>query len=247
MPGIMPPALAEDAPLMPRSEQMSEVEAEVRRGFVRKVYGIMAAQLLLTALIATPIMLLTKEHAKNCEWMVMAASGVLFIVTMIVGSSPEMLMQYPRNYATLFVLTLAMSVVVGFASSVYTWQSVLLAVGLTAGVFLGLTVYAWTTETDFSGYGEYLSAFCFAFMLFSISVSTMVSIGGSGSVHWLVVLCDFLGMVPFIFWVVYRTQKLTGNFKSKTGIDDYASAALHLYMDSAHLFIRLLRLFGQRR
>merc|ERR1719478_1378011 len=68
------------------------------------------------------------------------------------------LRKYPQNYIFLFVMTSVMSVMVGFVSAMYTWQSVVLAAGATMLVFLLLTCYAWFTSSDFTGYGPYLYA-----------------------------------------------------------------------------------------
>merc|ERR1719235_3141937 len=64
--------------------------------------------------------------------------------------------QFPTNYIILFTFTAFEGVLVGFISAQYTAGSVGMCVGITAGIFLGLTIYAWQTDTDFTGMGVYL-------------------------------------------------------------------------------------------
>merc|ERR1719291_1650031 len=87
------------------------------------------------------------------------------------------LREFPTNYIFLLVITVAMSVVVGFASAMYTWQSVLLAAGLTVAIFLAMTIYAWTTKSDFTGFGPYLMAAFFALFFFGIAIMIMGACG----------------------------------------------------------------------
>merc|ERR1719375_1060620 len=56
--------------------------------------------------------------------------------------------QFPTNYLLLFGFTVFEGILIGFVSAAYTAGSVTICVGITAAVFLGLTLYAWTTSTD---------------------------------------------------------------------------------------------------
>mmetsp|Transcript_52553 Transcript_52553/g.151506 ORF Transcript_52553/g.151506 Transcript_52553/m.151506 type:complete len:254 (+) Transcript_52553:66-827(+) len=237
----------ETTPLVSREQQLKESQAEVRKGFVRKVYGILSAQLLVTVIIAVPVMFFAKSHAKSAEGALIASSGGMLLLSLVMAGCTDLLERYPYNYLMLFGMTCGMSVVVGFASSVCTWQSVALTLVVTAGVFCGLSFYAWTTSTDLSDYMAYVASFMFALMLFSVSVGIIAAISGYQNVRWLIMIYDFLCAVPFIFFMVHRTQTITGKFKETECIDNYAEVALRLYMDVAHLFLRILRLVGKRK
>ena len=56
------------------------------------------------------------------------------------------------------------------------------------------------------------------------------------------------GALLFSFFIVYDTQLIVGGKHShEFSIDDYAFAAISLYLDIVQLFLYLLRIFGQRR
>merc|ERR1712032_1809081 len=109
--------------------------------------------------------------------------------------------------------------------------------------FAGLTMYAMTTKSDFTGMGPYLSAAIMGLMLASFlciffPYSPMIQ----------KVMAGF-GAILFSFYIVYDTQLICGGKHSKHafGVDDYVFAALNIYLDIINLFLYLLQLFGDRR
>lgn len=223
------------------NESLGAVDREVRSGFVRKVYGILSAQLVLTTLIALPIQL-------NPEWVIMHRSvaqvAMFASIGLVVGVGcccKEVARTYPYNYVFLLLVTVCESVIVGFISAMYTTQSVLMMMALTAGIFLGLTFYAMTTKTDFTGMGGYLSAGLMCLFLTSFLMIFFPSPLGQK------LLAGF-GALLFSGYIVYDTQMIMGDkHQQKFGIDDYVFAALNIYLDIINLFLYLLSLFGERR
>lgn len=221
---------------------------DVRRGFIRKVYGILSAQLLLTVAIATPIWKLGPEWARANQWLLYLSLFGLIAAMCVMMCCQEYLRRFPTNYIILLVITCAMSVMVGFASAMYTWQSVLLAAGITVAIFLGMTAYAWCTDTDFTGFGPYLFAGLLCLMVFGLALTVMSWFGVN--IKWLMMFYDICGVLLFTFYIVFDTQLIMGEYgghKNSFGIDDYAFAALNLYLDIINLFLHLLSLLGDRR
>lgn len=219
------------------------MEGEVRNGFIKKVYGILTVQLLLTFAIAFPIQQAdqtwVQSHYKYCQ----IAIFVSLAVTMgVMCCCHEAARRFPTNYLFLFVVTVCESVVVGFISAMYTTQSVMIAVILTAGIFVGLSIYAVTTKTDFTGMGGYLVAallgLCLTSFVCMFFPSPMMNtlMGGAGA-------------IIFSCYIVYDTQLICGgkHNKFRFTVDDYVFAALNIYFDIVNLFIYLLELFGDRR
>lgn len=66
---------------------------------------------------------------------------------------------------------------------------------------------------------------------------------------WINLIYASLGAVLFSFYIVYDTQLIVGgqHKKHEYSIDDYAFAALSLYMDVINLFLMILSLFGSRK
>lgn len=235
-------------PLVARGELVKHATLEIRMGFVRKVYGILSAQLLLTVAIGTAIYMAGEAWIVSNAWLLYASTAVLIGTMCAMCCCQRALREFPTNYIFLLLITSAMSVLVGFSSAMYTWQSVLLAAGITVGIFLSMTVYAWTTTTDFTGFGPYLFAAMMCLIGFGIVISILSMCGVA--VEWAMMLYDIIGVLLFTFYIVYDTQLIMGalgGHKISFGIDDYAFAALNLYLDIINLFLHLLRLFGQRR
>jgi len=58
-----------------------------------------------------------------------------------------------------------------------------------------------------------------------------------------------VGAILFSFYIVYDTQLIAGGAHREYGfsVDDYAFAALNLYVDIIRLFLKLLSLLGKRK
>merc|ERR1711879_510729 len=129
-------------------------------------------------------------------------------------------------------------------SRTYTVPSVLLAAGLTAGIFLVLTFYAMFTKTDFTGWGPYLVVALMGLIFFGFA-TMILGIFFPGIIPFTQVIYASVGAVLFSFFIVHDTQKIMGgNHKHKFAIDDYAWGALSLYVDIIYLYRTLLSLFG---
>jgi hypothetical protein len=233
----------------PMSQSVKNATTEVRIGFVRKVYGILAAQLALTVVIAYPLAVMSPKEAVSRQPILIAASLVLVMTMCAMCCCADMLRKFPTNYIFLLVLTSAMGVIVGFTSAMYTPQSVILAAGVTFVIFICMTIYAWTSKTDFTGMGPYLFAALLVLCVFGFVISIM-SMFMPGKIDWLIMLYDIIGVMLFTFYIVYDTQLILGEWgghKCQFGIDDYCFAALNLYLDIINLFLHVLSLLGERR
>eukprot|EP00928_Gymnodinium_smaydae_P002207 TRINITY_DN10780_c0_g2_i1.p1 TRINITY_DN10780_c0_g2~~TRINITY_DN10780_c0_g2_i1.p1 ORF type:complete len:243 (+),score=29.51 TRINITY_DN10780_c0_g2_i1:111-839(+) len=239
---------SEGTPLNSSAATLKGASSQIRLGFIRKVYGILTAQLFLTVAIAAPISRLGPVWAKANQWMLIMSTCVMFATMCSMCCCQKQLRQFPINYIFLLVLTIAMSVITGFTSALYTWQSVVLAAGVTVAIFSAMTLYAWTTKSDFTGMGPYLMGAFFAMMAFGFALSIMSMCGVH--IQWLTMIYDVFGVLLFTFYIVYDTQLILGEYgghQQAFSIDDYAFASLQLYMDIINLFMHLLRMFGDRR
>lgn len=141
---------------------------QVRMGFVRKVYAILVFQLILTAAIAAPLQVMSEQWLANNSWMLGVSVDMMLITVIVMACCSGVARSYPTNYILLFLLTAFEGVVVGFVSATYTASSVILCLGITAVVFLCLTVYAWNTKTDFAGFGPYLFGMLLSLLVFGL-------------------------------------------------------------------------------
>merc|ERR1712232_1169113 len=120
--------------------------------------------------------------------------------------------------------------------------------GITLLIVAGLTIYAWTAKTDFTGLGPYLMAGLLAFILFGFTLSIMSWFG----LHMkpIAMAYHFCGVLLFSFFIIYDTQLILGEWgghSEQFSVDDYCFAALNLYLDIINLFLQILRLLGEER
>jgi len=232
---------SETSPLY--SRLVKDAEERIRRGFIQKVYGILSIQLLLTVLIAWPL----REMRVEMAFPLFVVANVVLLGTMCaMCCCAHALRTFPTNYIFLVVLTSAMGILVGFSCQPFSTDTVLLSAGVTVAIFLSMTVYAFTTKTDFTGYGPYLFGALSALICFGFALSLL----GMFGVHFKMahVVMDLCAVVLFTCYIVYDTQMIVGgDHQVQFSIDDYCFAALNLYLDIINLFLHLLALLGDRR
>mmetsp|Transcript_85225 Transcript_85225/g.166716 ORF Transcript_85225/g.166716 Transcript_85225/m.166716 type:complete len:110 (+) Transcript_85225:228-557(+) len=109
-----------------------------------------------------------------------------------------------------------------------------------------MTLFAWTTKLDFTGFRIYFMAAGIALCVFGLAISILSCFT---VVKWAIMAYDFLAVLLFTFYIVYDTQLILGgdDRKAQFGVDDYCFAAISLYLDIINLFLHLLSLFGERR
>jgi len=227
------------------------VERSIRMGFVRKVYSILSFQLLLTCVIAYPVMQQSRSWFVEHTSLFYAVVVVQFVCMAVIACAQQQLRTFPQNYAFLFLFTATEGFLIGMVCAGYTAQSVALAASATVLIFLLMTVYAWTTKSDFSGAGPYFMAmfftlFSLGFLMFVLSLlgvdDTLMS-----SLNF---MYGSLATMLFTFFIVFDTQKMIGEWgghKVQFNIDDYCLAALNLYLDIINLFLQILQLFGDKK
>jgi hypothetical protein len=220
----------------------------VRNGFIKKVYALLVCMLVLTTAIAAPFQVMSASFMEaNRAFLTGLLIGTLVLTLGMSCCCMGAMKSFPANYIMLLVFSVCYGVVTGIVSSAYTLPSVLLAAGMTAGIFLVLTLYAVFTKTDFTGLGPYLFVALVGLILFGL-VSWVLGIFFPGIVSVTQTVYAAIGAVLFSFFIVYDTQMIVGgrHKKCELSIDDFAFAALMLYLDIINLFLYFLALFGDR-
>ncbi|MFT7623111.1 MAG: modulator of FtsH protease, partial [Myxococcota bacterium] len=105
------------------------------------------------------------------------------------------------------------------------------AFGITAGVFGGLSIYAYTTKTDFSWMRGVLFVGVIALIILSI-----VNFFVQSSIFTMAV--SFLGVLIFSGYTLYDTQKIMREYPANAHI----AAAMALFTNFIMLFMYILRL-----
>lgn len=147
----------------------------IRKGFIRKVYSILTTQLLVTfGLVALFVFHEPTKRFVNQHHELFWISLVVLVVTMIALVCCESVRRNsPMNFIFLALFTLAQSFLLGCTSARYDADIVMMAVGITAAVCFGLTIFAFQTKWDFTVMGgEFKGAVCcsIVFIIFFLSL-----------------------------------------------------------------------------
>ena len=217
---------------------------EDRMGFIRKVYSILSVQLSLTA---ASIAVVKLDENLNLAIQQPLYSGIaigLLIISIIIQIAifycRKVSNKVPLNYILLFIFTGCYCFVFAFICSFYDANICLQAGGLTALVTIALTVYAFTTKTDFTVCGG-LFFIMFVVLISLIIVSFFMTFGAWWHPFISALLIIFYGM-----YLIYDTQLIAGKGKHKLTYDDYIIGALLLYIDIMMLFLEILKVLGRR-
>ena len=125
---------------------------------------------------------------------------------------------------------------------VYTMSSIALTFFVTAGVFLAMSIYGYTTKSDLTKFGTFM-----VMALIGLIVCTIINIFWANSVmDWII---SFAGVAIFIGLTAWDTQKIKqmAQETDETNAGKLATlGALSLYLDFINLFLYLLRFLGNR-
>jgi len=219
------------------------MEKEVRHGFIRKVFGILAVQLFITFGAAIGI-----SQSEGLRTYLQTNTWPFWIsIPALVGSMVGLLCcgdmhrRFPQNYILLGIFTVAESYMVGTATLMYDTETVLQAVGITAVTTVALVAYAFQTKHDFSTMGGTLLSGLMAFICFSF---LMIFFPHNNVMH---IAFSSAGAFIFSCYIVYDVQILMEGKKVQLTPDDYVLAALNLYLDILNLFLYILSILGESK
>lgn len=224
----------------PQNERNNiEIHKMMRMGFIRKVYGILAAQLILTvAIMSLSLFKDFNEFLRTNLALFYVALGISLVIILPLICFKSLARSSPMNYIMLFTWTMCEGYMLAVCCSFYEPQTVLLAGVLTAAVTISLTIYAMTTDVDFTFLGGLLFS-CAAIML----------VWSIYSIIFGVVLNSFycaLGVIVYSIYLIFDTQLIMGKFGVEFNIDDYVYAALMIYIDIIQLFLYILQMLGKK-
>ncbi len=214
--------------------------------FLAKVFGLMSIGLLISAVFAyatsenQTIKAIIFSNSMSFMAMILIQFGLVYAIS---GA----LNKISSNTATaLFLLYSALTgVTLSSIFMIYTQGSIVFTFGITAGTFLGMSVYGYTTTTDLTKMGSYL-----IMGLWGIIIASLVNMFFRSS--GLNFLISILGVVIFTGLTAYDVQnisKMDKMLQDDTEIKNRMAvvASLKLYLDFINLFLYLLRFLGQRR
>lgn len=213
-----------------------------RMGFVKKVFGIVTAQLIFTSfMVAMPFI-----STNFLNMMEMAAPLIIipvitiFVTYLILVCKRDVARQVPVNYYLLGAFTFSQAILVAYSCILFEAESVFISAFMTMGTVAGLTVYAWNTNDDFTYLRGGLA------MLISSLIMLVIMCAFFVTGPFTSILLPFMFVVIFGMYIVIDMQLILGNKVYELNDEDYILAALILYIDIISLFLEFLKIFGKR-
>lgn len=180
----------------------------VRLAFIRKVYGILAAQLSLTVVLCALFMFVPPLRrlalSASVPLTIVATVGTFATLFALIAKKDS----YPLNLQLLAAFTVSESVLVGTVCAMYAASGlsylVFEALVITLAIFGGITLYAFTSKRDFSFMGGALYAALLAFIACSF-FNLFLGVTGNKSPA-LAFAMSWGGSVLFSLYILYDSM-----------------------------------------
>ena len=220
-------------------EIKTEVEFNIRLGFIRKVYGILAFQLLFTSIFT--LWCMSSESLKKFLVVNKGLFYLVFLLEIVLSFTmiccKGITRSVPINYIVLMIFTFAESYIVGFICAFTNPKIVFMAACMTFVIVVFLTIYAITTKTDITMKGSLI-------FLLSASLLCLIFFNFFFRFKFLHVIICCISVFIFGIYIVYDTQLIVGNKREILQVDDYILGSYLIYTDIISLFLQLLSLLN---
>ncbi|XP_041842748.1 protein lifeguard 1 [Melanotaenia boesemani] len=223
------------------SEDGSFSSAAIRRGFIRKVYLTLLIQLLCTVGIICAFLYWNtlKIWVLKTYWFSYSMMSVVLVLILVLSCCDNIRRQVPLNFIALGLFTIAEGLMLGSVAVYFQADAVMWAVGATALVSFGMSLFAMQSKWDFTPGAGCMWALGWSLVSFALLCAIFRS-------QYLYIFYAFLGTVLFSLYLVFDTQLILGGKHRKYEIspEEYVFAALSLYLDIVTLFLFLLQFFN---
>ena len=226
---------------------LSECDNQDRRGFVKKVYAILATQLTFTFGCATMVKLndemndSLRDDENTTAIAILITCIVLSLVFLCtIDGSKSVVRVVPCNFIALSLFTVCWAYIISFICAQCDKEVVLMTSVSTAAITISLTLYAMFTKTDFTKLcGPFV---CYALlMIFTVQMllSWLSLFVFSWTGAWIPFTAGFCVIIYGLFLII-DTQRIVGGGRHELSIDDYIIGAMYLYLNILYLPIDLL-------
>ncbi|XP_041649916.1 glutamate receptor, ionotropic, N-methyl D-aspartate-associated protein 1b (glutamate binding) [Cheilinus undulatus] len=214
----------------------------IRRAFIRKVFLVLTAQLLVTFAFVAVFTFVeeVKVFVRVNTWTYLLSYGIFFVSVCVISCCGSVRRRHPWNLIALSVLTLSMSYMVGMIASFHQTDSVIMAVGITAIVCFTVVIFSLQTKYDFTSCHGVLFVCLIVLLLFGILCIFIRN-------RILDIVYGGLGALLFTCFLAVDTQLLLGNKELALSPEEYVFAALNLYTDIINIFLYILAIIGRAR
>uniref|UniRef100_A0A1A7WN13 Glutamate receptor, ionotropic, N-methyl D-aspartate-associated protein 1 (Glutamate binding) n=2 Tax=Iconisemion striatum TaxID=60296 RepID=A0A1A7WN13_9TELE len=225
---IDPEMESETTPII---SSLSFDDEAVRRGFVRKVFGILTLQLLFTFTVVCVFTFssIIKEAVQNNIWIYISSFIIFIMVAFPLSFFKSFSRRHPWNIVGLVIVTISFSYMAGTAASFHNTSSVLIA--MVATLVISFTIIAFSVQTrfDFSIFYGVLLILVVDFVMFGFFCTFYSS-------HLTEIGYGCLGALLYALFLMIDCQLMI----IRLDPEDYINAALMIYLDIILIFLYLL-------
>lgn len=167
------------------------------------------------------------------------------IVLVVYFTRKLMDMSKGAAYLCFFVYSILNGINLSVIFAVYTYSSIVYALGMTTVLFICMSIIGHSTSIDLTKFSSYF----FIGLIVIIAASLLNLLIKSSTIEWLI-CC--LGIVIFLGLIAFDMQKLRQLYNQTFSNSELSGkmmiyGALELYLDFINLFIRVLSIFGRRK
>ncbi|GMF04088.1 hypothetical protein B5S29_g5527 [[Candida] boidinii] len=223
------------------STNVAACSIEIRQLFIRKVYTLLSLQLLITFITGFIISIndSVKQFCLNNTWLLWTSMGGSFL---FLGLAYWKSRSYPWNLLSLLGFTLCESYLVGLVSALSDSQAVIEAVLITMFIFIGLTIFSFQTNYDFTQWQSWAMGALFFLIglgFFGMFVNKSNNGGGNGSFD---LIYGIIGSIIFSIFIIIDTQLIMRRYHP----EEEVPATITLYLDIINLFLKVLAILNNR-
>lgn len=224
-------------------------EKKIRNAFVSKVYSILSMQLTFTAVvIALCVKYSVKLHefvkspvGKTVSISICSIYVTLMFVLMCIKCARRV---HPINIVLLTALTVCLSLIAGFVSSVHSPRVVLMVVVATTLITAQITMLAKSSKLDMTSCGQTLCLIFFGQFIF-VPVIYGLSYLFKFDLNITDICIAMVSAFILSLYLMYYTQLIMGGRKREISPDDHILATILLYLTIIELFLKLLSITGK--
>lgn len=220
--------------------QEGGLHGKARLGFIRKVFGIVCAELLFTALWVTLVYNNTalRSFVVNSYYLGIFFAVITFVGTLALALSRTLSRTVPINYYITVAVIFSMAWSVSYFTAFFPASTVMMAAVATCSAVVGITFYAWTSNAQYN----YAKAFLYSSLsILAFQLFAMFFLAPDVYNFWISVLFAISSSIA----ILYHTQAIIGKKTMKYSQDEYICAAMNLYIEIIQLFIELVKIIDK--
>ncbi|XP_041101375.1 protein lifeguard 1-like isoform X2 [Polyodon spathula] len=198
------PSIPQDDPPPEYSDSFADApnndfsEKAIRRAFIRKVYLILMAQLIITVGFICMFLYWNtlNDWVMMNPWFTFTLIPVLFVLIIVMSCFEKARRKVPLNFIFLTLFTIVEGLMLGSITVFFTADAVMWAVGATAFVSFGLSAFAMQTKVDFTIAAGTIWAICLSLLALGILCAIIRSC-------WLQIVYASIGTLIFAVVSIY--------------------------------------------